>query len=379
MRIKDERHWACLLLATTIFIRTTRAADAVCYDTWGTENKDLVPCSSDDSTKTTSCCAKGDYCLSNGLCLSTSVNNLMTQQGCTDKNWSEPCNRICGVNSSNNQTASSKSSRRKQRRDHAELNIRNQPNDDVGIALMPCINSWNGLGNVRYCCETDAIQCCQNAKWTSIPPGTLIRGSVPTSIPTTQATSDPPSKPSPPANQTPAAASNSEPTTDTTASSSDQAESTALRVGVGVGLGIGIPILIMLIVMVVILLRQYKKQSAAADLAALPRTMTPFRMVDTRRSSTVGSLHRHMSSRTTRAAAGPLEEWPPSNMEWGSPSTMSDRGVLLSPVLPLQRPLSPTPLAEMDGERPQVSPISVTRSSKPKVEQLELPLGADVE
>jgi len=78
-----------------------------------------------------------------------------------------------------------------------------------------------------------------------------------------------------------------------------------------------------------------------------------------------------MSTRTTRA--GPLEDWPPANMEWGSPSTiMSDRGVLLSPVLPLQRPLSPTPLAEMDGERQAVR-------KKGRVEQVELPLGVDIE
>lgn len=78
-----------------------------------------------------------------------------------------------------------------------------------------------------------------------------------------------------------------------------------------------------------------------------------------------------------------MDEWPPNNnMEWGSPSTMSDRGVLLSPVLPLQRPLSPMPLAEMDGERQQVSPISATRtggSIKPKVDQIELRLGAAIE
>ncbi|KAM7192409.1 hypothetical protein V8F20_008869, partial [Naviculisporaceae sp. PSN 640] len=83
------------LLAIAISIRTARAEDPVCYDTWGMENKDLVPCSSDDPSKPTSCCNKGDYCLSNGLCLSTSITNLMIQQGCTDKNWGEPCNRIC--------------------------------------------------------------------------------------------------------------------------------------------------------------------------------------------------------------------------------------------------------------------------------------------
>lgn len=128
----------------------------------------------------------------------------------------------------------------------------------------------------------------------------------------------------------------------------------------------------MLIIVVVLLLRQYKR-SNNDEISALagPRTMTPFRMVDTRRSSTVGSMHRHMSTRTARA--GPLEDWPPANMEWGSASTgMSDRGVLLSPVVPLQRPLSPTPLAEMDGEKQVVR-------AKGRGEKVELPLGVDIE
>lgn len=293
----------------------------------------------------------------------------------------------------NNPTDSNKT--RQTRQNHLppaikELNIRNHPDDGIGIALLPCVNSWNDQGGVGYCCGNDAIECCQSSKWTSIPPATLIRGTVPTSAPT-QAGSDPvvtngSGKPSilssPGQNQASTSSSSASTNDNSSTSSSEQAESHALRVGVGVGLGIGIPILIMLVVMVILLLRQYKRQSNQADLAALPRAMTPFRMVDTRRSSTVGSLHRHLSTRTTRAA-GPMDEWPPNNnMEWGSPSTMSDRGVLLSPVLPLQRPLSPMPLAEMDGERQQVSPISATRtggSIKPKVDQIELPLGAAIE
>ena len=91
--MKPSQRTVPLSLLLTITL-SSRIARATCYDTWGTESPDLVPCSS-NSSQPTSCCSKGDYCLSNGLCLSTSVNNLMTQQGCTNQQWIKPCNRIC--------------------------------------------------------------------------------------------------------------------------------------------------------------------------------------------------------------------------------------------------------------------------------------------
>ncbi len=93
----NQRNFPLSLFVTVAISFRITSADPICYDTWGGENPDLVPCSSSDLSKSASCCNKDDYCLSNGLCLSTGVNNLMTQQGCTDKNWSQPCNRICGV------------------------------------------------------------------------------------------------------------------------------------------------------------------------------------------------------------------------------------------------------------------------------------------
>lgn len=102
------------------------SGEPTCYDTWGNEDADLLPCIAQDAgpaadadapTPTpTWCCRKGDRCLSNGLCLSPGSHNLMTQQGCTDRDWSGPCNRFCrpaggGNNNNNNKKNSTCSAR----------------------------------------------------------------------------------------------------------------------------------------------------------------------------------------------------------------------------------------------------------------------------
>lgn len=84
-----------LLAGAGLLLASARAA---CYDTWGNEDPNQLPCfapGAADTTATTWCCNKDDYCLSNGLCLSPGANNLMTQQGCTDQNWGEGCQKFC--------------------------------------------------------------------------------------------------------------------------------------------------------------------------------------------------------------------------------------------------------------------------------------------
>jgi hypothetical protein len=85
------------LLAGANLLLGSVAAQSTCYDTWGREDTNQQPCSAPgtDASATTWCCNKGDTCLSNGLCLSPGSNNLMTQQGCTDKNWGGSCNKFC--------------------------------------------------------------------------------------------------------------------------------------------------------------------------------------------------------------------------------------------------------------------------------------------
>nr|CDP30130.1 Putative protein of unknown function [Podospora anserina S mat+] len=88
------------LLLVSGRIDGVRAQEPTCYDTWGNRDTNQVPCygpgSTPDTKTTTHCCNKNDYCLSNGLCMSPQANNLMTQQGCTDKDWNDSsCNRLC--------------------------------------------------------------------------------------------------------------------------------------------------------------------------------------------------------------------------------------------------------------------------------------------
>ena len=64
---------------------------ATCYLPNGTSS-DAIPCTNDEVTH---CCNSGDYCLSNGLCFNAGGNNMMSVQGCTDKNWPQPCLKLC--------------------------------------------------------------------------------------------------------------------------------------------------------------------------------------------------------------------------------------------------------------------------------------------
>lgn len=89
---------AGLLAGATLLVGA--AAQSVCYDTWGKQDPDQLPCAAPGANTgtATSCCNKGDTCLSNGLCMSPQSNNLMTQQGCTDKSWAGgSCNRVCSA------------------------------------------------------------------------------------------------------------------------------------------------------------------------------------------------------------------------------------------------------------------------------------------
>lgn len=77
----------------------TAMAQSTCYNSRGEEDPNLRPCSAagEGMEEATWCCARGDTCLSNGLCLSPGSSNLMTQQGCTDKNWGGSCKKYCSA------------------------------------------------------------------------------------------------------------------------------------------------------------------------------------------------------------------------------------------------------------------------------------------
>ncbi|VBB81974.1 Putative protein of unknown function [Podospora comata] len=190
------------LLLVSGRIDGVRAQEPTCYDTWGNKDTNQVPCygsgSTPDTKTTTHCCNKNDYCLSNGLCMSPQANNLMTQQGCTDKDWNDSsCNRLCQPEKRNNLLPS--------------------------IPLIPCPSTFNSSSGLQFCCgntPSEAATCCSSSSSSSpfpIRPGALLL----------------PSSPSP---------------SDTTSASPE-----TLKIGLGIGLGIGIPIFALLLVLTYLL------------------------------------------------------------------------------------------------------------------------------
>ncbi|KAK4194923.1 hypothetical protein QBC40DRAFT_317802 [Triangularia verruculosa] len=196
-----------ILLASTLFlllfsscIGGVEAQEPTCYDTWGNKDSNQMPCygpgSTSDTKTITHCCNKNDYCLSNGLCMSPQANNLMTQQGCTDKDWNgSSCNRFCQPQKRNNLLSS--------------------------IPLIPCPATFNSSNGLQFCCGNnpeEAATCCESSVSISIPTGTLL-------LPSSPSPSDSPSS----------------------------TTSETLKIGLGIGLGIGIPIFAVLLVVAYLL------------------------------------------------------------------------------------------------------------------------------
>ncbi|KAK4176754.1 hypothetical protein QBC36DRAFT_238196 [Triangularia setosa] len=191
-----------ILLASTLALLVSRGIDGVraqeptCYDTWGNKDSNQVPCYGPGLTPGTNtithCCNKNDYCLSNGLCMSPRVNNLMTQQGCTDKDWNgSSCKRLCQPEKRNNLLPS--------------------------IPLIPCLTSLNSSDGLQFCCGSnpeEAATCCESGSGIPIPTGSLL-------LPSPSSPSD---------------------------LSSSNTSSETLKIGLGIGLGIGVPIFAILLV-----------------------------------------------------------------------------------------------------------------------------------
>ncbi|KAF2658239.1 hypothetical protein K491DRAFT_690204 [Lophiostoma macrostomum CBS 122681] len=82
------------ILLLPAILRSTLAS--TCYYPSGATNSSLVPCNS-TSTSSTTCCASGWQCLSNGLCADPQYENQqrLSRGGCTDKNWGNGCITHC--------------------------------------------------------------------------------------------------------------------------------------------------------------------------------------------------------------------------------------------------------------------------------------------
>ena len=97
----QPRRLLLVLAGAGLLVGSAMAGQPTCYNSWGGEEPNQQPCfaAGADTSATTWCCGKTDYCLSNGLCLRPGASNLMTQQGCTDKNWGGACKKFCSATS----------------------------------------------------------------------------------------------------------------------------------------------------------------------------------------------------------------------------------------------------------------------------------------
>lgn len=73
-----------------------QATMSTCFDRSSNQNLKFVACDATGSLK--SCCAPGDSCASNGLCVTSSTDTLTPYfiNGCTEQNWdSDTCLKQC--------------------------------------------------------------------------------------------------------------------------------------------------------------------------------------------------------------------------------------------------------------------------------------------
>lgn len=224
---------------------------ATCYNVLGRE-ADLIPCNPDDDISP--CCSENDYCLSNGLCLDATANNLMSIQGCTDSVWRNPCpwiycKTVCMTPLS------------RTLRGWTDLLDDEKTHDPVeGFALFPCGETLGDPDSegIRYCCQTDWDTCCSKQDWYSVPVGTVVRGPVTRSTAGTHSTSGTTTH------------TGSEKTSSLEASSpSGNADtnsgSGARKIGLGVGLGVGLPVVLALAGILTLLVKRKRNVEHTAE------------------------------------------------------------------------------------------------------------------
>ncbi|KAK8128668.1 hypothetical protein PG984_009776 [Apiospora sp. TS-2023a] len=122
--------WASSLILTSLLSFVSAADTDTCYNHDGTRASGLFPCY--PGAKGSSCCASGDFCMSNGLCLDADGDQFMTIQGCTDPDPTACSNgKICA-----DDTFSS----------------------GVLALVWVCAPNYN-RGKMRYCCGN--VDCCK--------------------------------------------------------------------------------------------------------------------------------------------------------------------------------------------------------------------------
>ncbi|KAL1842956.1 hypothetical protein VTJ49DRAFT_3597 [Mycothermus thermophilus] len=282
-RTGSTRPVLLLLTGATVFVATANA-QVKCYNTWGQEDENLQPCFTPEGSDATAwCCDSKDSCLSNGLCISHESSNLLTQQGCTDKDWGGSCKRFCSAS--------------------------NVEQDRHRIPLVGCPASFdNKTNSIQYCCGPDPARCCENSiSWFSVPAGTLIR---------------PPTTTASPSTTSPAPATTADPSTNTPSTDTTTSDSSVRTLGLGIGLGVGIPIFLVLLAIAFLLaaprkLRFRGRKDLRRDRSrSRSRSHSPDRPRDEKYHGAsptsiagrheLGSLRRHELATSVHSGANPL-------------------------------------------------------------------------
>ncbi|WYZ42224.1 hypothetical protein EsH8_V_001119 [Colletotrichum jinshuiense] len=207
---------------------------STCFDRSSNQNLKFVACDATGSLK--SCCAPGDSCASNGLCVTSSTDTLTPYfiNGCTEQNWdSDTCLKQC--------------------------------DSSGGNGVQPC-------GKGKFCCYgLGGCDCNNSTALFSLDPVVVV-----TSIPlsasssTTSTTSSTTlttvstSSAAETTTSAPASSLASQSTTSATSEPQSSNKTNALPIGLGVGFGVGIPLIAIAVGLVWFLKRRRSKPVAVA-------------------------------------------------------------------------------------------------------------------
>ncbi|KAI1504097.1 hypothetical protein F5X99DRAFT_373433 [Biscogniauxia marginata] len=218
----------CLFISSSLLAVASAAKD--CYKNngqlWEIDESNpvapWVPCN--ENAEVSACCSQDDYCLSNGLCLIQNAGSgnryVISQEGCTDPDWPEPCGNFCDGKS-----------------------------DDPNGYMFP----WQ-CPDESWCCGTKDETCCDTAdhffpiaEITGIQPpvarlATAISSTSATSITSITSASTPTGTALSSTSTDRASASASETAVACPATSSDNS-TRDLAIGLGVGLPLGLAII----------------------------------------------------------------------------------------------------------------------------------------
>ncbi len=251
---------------------------STCYNAYGFVSNFFV-CNTTAAVST--CCNNVDFCMDNGLCLNGGDDNSFTLQGCTDENWSAPCNRLCTGPIGSKPLPSSFFVSCDLRFISWALILFTMWTRSLMHDLDPLgfIHLWMCTEN-RFCCGTDASCCSSSTSLASVAPAKTLFHPQGASSSSSTSTSGPTGSGGLSAPASPTPASPSPPPSPESSSGS----TTARNVGLGVGIPLGLALCASLVViaMQVMKLRKLRRDRGFANHPDERRNPTEYTELDSR-------------------------------------------------------------------------------------------------